>query len=1235
MDESQDIVHPEVRAHVNSLVSALGGFSAIDDGRYVLGDSALEVLRDLKKWIRFYDEKTNRMDVARCLYDANVLEGDLLHIIASWSESATDNKFKSRAALACIEMLVPMTWPLDRDAETMTVNHHRHMPVLQLAQIQYKRAIINFDAAQILHTAVRVALPSMALPRTERTPRDEGIIKLVLLFLRNIAMIVPPPGVRYDGDESQISRSALLDAFSYQDILLTVLTLASNMGEDFNQECVIVMEIIFHLVKRVDVAKLFMEDKELSKTKATELANMMSKEAAMHRPYNRRAPTRHNRWGTMVWIDRGDGKMSTVSGQDALLDAATRQQKMDSAKVFRPPKRARKDEMEPRDLGPPVSLNTRARTQLRGFVEEFLDSGFNPLFHLVRKRMEEQREYILEYHYRQFFYLISWFLEAERVRKKATKPSQPTPENNDIRSYNLVASVLNQETFVALNRSMADALEAKRWHELSAAMRCFTQILLTVQDMSESGNEDDEEIADNILNRIFYEDETHDRIAQIARGYKDQDFEYLDASVELTHTYMRVLEAYSKQNTDMQIRSRRRVRKKKKAAKAAGADAEDDVAPDVEDDSENDAAHAERQTKERKFDFTRFAARFATQGVVDTFVSFTKYYHDLNELQLKRAHRYFYRVAFKQEMSVMLFRVDIIHLLYNMVKGPEPLDKTNSTYKEWEELVKQILRRCMRKIEDRPQLIIEMLFSKINATVHYLEFGHEKQTMSTAQTKPAAELEFKTASDRDKQIAVVVGTLLDKNLAHHIKWVKEQLTNALTEREAWEAADKAIASTETPAAADVVGEGAQPSESEPKKEAPFFSVKPEDDARRTAVFKNGHLRLLMKLVGMERLAPLADETPESAWIIPGSVATEHLQDSVDHISQAEFSPPTFENGLLAEHQLRRKTAPRKKAAFDDEDDGDVLPDNDDDLLFPAGGPTARKAADDAAGKKKTIRRRRRRDSNAEEPTEEELAEKARIRREKEKEKARRFKSDIYVHASDDESDDERWSAFYANEEAIRRRAGGNAAFGGAASKPLAAAVAATKTGDVTKGNKKKKRKAQTVLSDDEDENTDEGSSDDGEEEDAMHPSQTSNASSPKARRARRRKVLDDDDNDDEDEDMSSAAPSETDDTPLSSSGSGRAGSAGSDGGAKKRRKLMLQAAKAAMPAALSTTAEEEEDAARTAASGKTSGDGDVAMADDGDNDNDDEDEDAGPVVPNKRRARTRAGFLVDDSSDDE
>ncbi|KAI0870392.1 timeless protein-domain-containing protein [Hypoxylon argillaceum] len=1048
-DEFSDTVHPEVRAHITSLVSALGGFSADDEdeGRYVLGDSALEVLRDIKKWIRFYDEKTNRMDVARCLAEANLIDGDLLHILATWPENATDNKTKARAALACFEIMVPLTWPLERDLEQMTINHHRHLPVLQIAQLGYKRAIINYDAAQILHTAVRVALPSMALSRGDRSARDEGIIKLALLFLRNIAMISPPPGVKYDGDESQISRSAVIDAFSYQDILITILTIASNMGEDFNQEGVILMEIIFHLVKRVDVSKLFMDEKQLGKTRANELTAMMNKEAAMHRPYNRKAPSRHNRWGTMIWVDRGDGKISTITGQDALLDAATRQQKMDNSKVFRPPRRPAKEEMEPRDLGPPVSLNVRAREQLKGFVEEFLDSGFNPLFQHMRKKLDEQKDYVFQYHSRQFFYLVAWFLEAERARKKADKNSQ-SKSAADVGSFNLVAGVLNQQMFITLNRTMADAMESKRWQELCATMRCFTQILLTVQEMLESGHEEDEEIAENTLSRIFYEEETHDRVANIAKIYKDQGFEYLDACTELTHTYLRVLEAYSKQNVDMQVRSRRRVRTKKKAAKAAGEDEDNPIAE--QDESENDEASAERTSRERKFDFTRFANRFIPQGVVDTFVAFTKYYQDLNEAQLKRAHRYFYRIAFKQDMSVMLFRVDIIQLFYSMIKGQEPLDKNCSTFKEWEELVKQILRKCIRKIEDRPQLIIELLFSKIAATAHYLEFGYEKQTLSTTQSRPGAELEFRHILERDQQIAIAVGVLLDKNLAHHIKWVKDQLVNAIDERKAWEGAEKAISSVESSETTE------RPEEDVATKEAPLVSIRPDDDSRRTAIFKNSHLRLLMKLVGFERLAPTLDETPESSWVVPAPLSSEQLQDSLDMINKAEFDPPTFEGGL-AQDQLRRKTAPRKKAVFDDDEEGI---DDDDDILFPAGGPTNRKAADDFLDRPKKTRRRRRR-SDAEPLTEDQLEEKERIRQERERAKAKRFKSELFVHASDDESDnDERWTEFYANEERIRQK------------QKVVALIAANNATDHTPPTTAEKRKAETLASDDSDEDDD-------------------------------------------------------------------------------------------------------------------------------------------------------------------
>ncbi|MBE3046644.1 hypothetical protein IMZ48_29765 [Candidatus Bathyarchaeota archaeon] len=761
----------------------------------MVGDDALDVLRDLKKWIRFYDEKMNRMDVARCIADSNVVDEDLLHILAMWSEAESDSKFKARLALAALEVVVPLTWPFDKDPERLTLNNYHNLPMLEMAQVRYKRAIINYDAARILHTAVRLALPSIMLPIGDRTPRDQGIIKLVLYFLRNTAMITPPPGVKFDGDESQVSRSAVIDAFSYQDTFMFLLTIASNVGEDFRTEDVVVMEILFHLLKKVDADKLFMSEKQHNKAKANELDAMMKKEEAMLRSYKKNAPTRHNRFGTMIWLKRDDGKMSTLTGQDALTDVAARRRKLDESKTYKPPKYRRKNEVDNSDLGPAPKLNDRAMGQLKSFVDEFLDSGFNPLFQHLRKTIDRDASHALHYHPRQFFYLIAWFLRAERARQQAKSGRNGSKSRNeeDVSPFSLVAGVLNQETFVTIQRSMRAALDNKSWGDLIAIMRCFTQILLTVQEMIASGNETDEEIADNILGRLFYEDTVHDLVTSVVRNYNHQGFEFLDAATELTHHFIRILEAYSKKNVDMQVRSRRKARTKKRdAAKSGGPNDDDD---NELGGSEEDEHQAQKTVSERKFNFEAFAQRFVPQNVVDTFVAFLKHYRELDDDQLKRAHRYFYRLAFKQNKAVMLFRVDIIHLLHDMIKGPEPLSRSSRLYKDWEELSRQVLKRCVRKMQERPALVVEMLFSKNDDIAHYIETGAEKE-QKKSKARPAVELEFKHTDELDKQVGIVVGALLDRNEIDHITWVKRVLRGAEEERMAWAEAQSAIPSVE-------------------------------------------------------------------------------------------------------------------------------------------------------------------------------------------------------------------------------------------------------------------------------------------------------------------------------------------------------------------------------------------------------------------------------------------------------
>ncbi|RFU35917.1 hypothetical protein B7463_g489, partial [Scytalidium lignicola] len=1012
-DGKRDVVDPEVRAYVSSLVGALGGYEA-DDGRYVLGDDVLACLRDLKRWLKLYDEKANRLDVARCLAESNLVGGDLLQILAAWPEDATDDKLKSKIALGCLELLVPLTWPIEKDPKEMTVNHHRHVPFLQIAQLGYKRAIINFDGARILSTAVRCALPSMALPMSERSSRDEGIIKLVLYFLRNMVMIAPPPNVEYEGDEAEISRSATIGAFDYQDIFHLLLTVCSTMGEEFSTQDVVVMEILFHLVKGVNVEKLFSSHEELANDKADEFVRLRAKEKAMLRGYQMNAPTRHNRFGTTLWVDREGGKKSVVTNQAALTDRAVALAGIDKSKKFKPPRKSVKGENGPLGFDTPVPLNMSATAQLRRFVEEFLDSGFNPLFIHIRKALDREADRILGYHPRMFFYLVSWFLQAERVRRKKDKLAKGAVAN-DVSGYALVAGVLDQETFVTLNRSMDFNLEHRSWEDLSSAMKCFTQILLTVQEMAGSPLEDDQEIAENILSRIFYEETTHDRVAQITRTYKDQGFGYLDSTTDFAHNYIRILEQYSKQNIDLQVRSRRRVRRKKKAEMQTEEGGDDGIG----DDSEvEDEARAERASRERSFDFKRFVVKFLTQGCIDTFLVFAKFYNDLDAEQLKRCHRFFYRVAFKEEMSVMLFRVDIIALLYKMAKGPEGLDRAASYYKEWDELVKQLVKRCVRKWQERPELAVEMLFSKTNRTAHYLEYGYEKQTFA-AKPRPAAELEVKPGMEWEEQIGVVVSALLDSNNGDDVQWAKSELSSAESERRSWENMNQALNSVENDPSTDALETPAVQTE---KPLAPSIVLKLDNDTRRLHMFKNGHLRLLMTLIGIEHLG---EDDPEAQWFFPSKLTADQIKQALDLIKNAEFNPPSFDDGKEAADFIRRKSAvpaPRQRQNFDDEDDG--IDDDEEEFLFPAGGPTALKKSD-ALKEMKKLRQRRRRvrseDEDEDSPTEEQLESQREARQLLELEKRRKIKSELFVHDSDDETDEERDRVFFEQEEKQRAK----------------------------------------------------------------------------------------------------------------------------------------------------------------------------------------------------------------------
>lgn len=201
-------------------------------------------------------------------------------------------------------------------------------------------------------------------------------------------------------------------------------------------------------------------------------------------------------------------------------------------------------------------------------------------------------------------------------------------------------------------------------------------------------------------------------------------------------------------------------------------------------------------------------------------------------------------------------------------------------------------------------------------------------------------------------------------------------------------------------------------------------VQPREEIRRIAMFKNGHLRLLMTLVGFERGG--LDDDADAPWTIPSSLSADQLKQPLELIQRAEFNPPVFDDGQEAGDFIRRKSAglaSRRRAMFDDSDEVE----DGEELMFPAGGPTAMRKSD-ALEVLKKIRRRRRREGSDDEPTgltDEQLQARAEARRARELEKNRKIKSELFVHDSDEEEDEERDRVFFEAEEKLRQRSNQN------------------------------------------------------------------------------------------------------------------------------------------------------------------------------------------------------------------
>lgn len=188
------------------------------------------------------------------------------------------------------------------------------------------------------------------------------------------------------------------------------------------------------------------------------------------------------------------------------------------------------------------------------------------------------------------------------------------------------------------------------------------------------------------------------------------------------------------------------------------------------------------------------------------------------------------------------------------------------------------------------------------------------------------------------------------------------------------------------------------------------------------MFSNARLRLLMKIVGFERLG--VEDVLGAAWIVPSSLKSEHLRETISEIVKALATPFSGEGDDDPRNQLQKKDRGSGRGDtlqgtldvnFGSESEGEDIPDG---PLFPA-NPRSKASALDELKKK---RKKKSKPDAEREPLDDETLEARRdARLANSLSRQAKIKSDLFIHASDEESDAEADKEFFRLEEERRKK----------------------------------------------------------------------------------------------------------------------------------------------------------------------------------------------------------------------
>ncbi|CAG8701121.1 10329_t:CDS:10 [Cetraspora pellucida] len=671
-----------------SLCNSFGGYERVTGPdkkvtqRYHLGDECLGCLKDMKEILRYNDHTT--LEVYCELWKLKILEKDLIPIIKLNQEPLDSTQ--SRLTLACVEIIVPMTWPFDLNAD-IDILDEEDIDLSQINRAKKKRVKSQYDykvtftqhpeILRILHSFLKSFI---LMERRERTQKDNMNIRLLLHLFRNLVAIK-------DLTDHKIPRTTLqnklITLYEQEGIFKTLFNLASD-NKELSLWNMIIQETFYHVFYDVEPQSLLKDPKKEAETRAKKLLE----EEQVKKLKNQNKDTRYN---GSVWIKVPPGKELTIHKRDGMQGNGP--EVLDNLKKRKYQKTLPSDELD-KKRGSYVIHDQEAYQCLKATAIQFFTKTFNGI---TRRFCQKKLRY-------------------NKLPSIAYEPGFEELKNLYY-SFDLVRAIMDYEGFLLVFEKISFFRDHKRWSDLHFGLDCFRQMLLTLRAMKRFDDKPIRYKAECILNQIYYEEDNLRMMMLLVKEYKDQSFGYLQSLIATIHVLLERLESCSETTIVIEEISRT------ESGTSFRMEEEDPNTDDNYEDIEYDKKNRE-DFKSHKKRFEDYQESFVNESVISTYCSLLEYYERIDSESFYHITTAFHRIIVRCSAEAIFFKLSILELLNRISIYFEGLQSLTTSQSEFKDFIRLVSGSFFDYAEKNDLMYCEVFCPKTKHNWKCLQLGY-------------------------------------------------------------------------------------------------------------------------------------------------------------------------------------------------------------------------------------------------------------------------------------------------------------------------------------------------------------------------------------------------------------------------------------------------------------------------------------------------------------------------------